>query len=268
MCGIGGILRTDGKPIPNKWLDAIDARIAYRGPDGHGRFRDRVEIDTPTGKKTVEVAFVHRRLSIIDHEDGSQPMVSQQGRDKSEGLVAVVFNGCIYNHRELRTELEAKGHQFATDHSDTEVLIHGWREWKEKLTDHLEGMYAFAIWDREAASLHLSRDAFGEKPLYIRETQTILEDDVCEAPVVAFASEASSLNVMPAPALVVGDSCRMQWLIPQIMFGYESSFLPGPDLIEIDSVGPGCSWQRCAAKPDSDLDTNSIDLHGHTDCKE
>ena len=78
MCGIGGILRTDGKPIPEEWLDAIDARIAYRGPDGHGRFRDRVEIDTPQGKRTVEVAFVHRRLSIIDHEDGTQPMVSQR----------------------------------------------------------------------------------------------------------------------------------------------------------------------------------------------
>ena len=186
MCGIGGILRTDGEPIPEEWLDAIDARIAYRGPDGQGRFRDRVEIDTPDGKRIVEIAFVHRRLSIIDHEDGAQPMVSQRGRNENEGLVAVVFNGCIYNHRELRKELEEKGHHFVTDHSDTEVLIHGWREWKEKLIDHLEGMYAFAIWDREAASLYLARDPFGEKPLY--HSPMYLDGDE-RTPCVAFANE-------------------------------------------------------------------------------
>lgn len=268
MCGIGGILRTDGEPIPDEWLDAIDARIAYRGPDGQGRFRDKIEIDTPDGKKTVEVAFVHRRLSIIDHEGGDQPMVSENGRDKSEGLVAVVFNGCIYNHRELRTELEGKDHKFVTNHSDTEVLIHGWREWKEKLTDHLEGMYAFAIWDREAASLYLARDAFGEKPLYIRETQTLIEGDVYGVPVTAFASDASSLTAMPAPEKVCGDSCRMQWLIPQIMFGYESRFLPGPDLIEIDTVGPGCSLHRVGVNPISDVETNLINLCGQADSKE
>jgi asparagine synthase (glutamine-hydrolysing) len=166
MCGIGGILRTDGRPIPEEWLDAIDARIAYRGPDGQGRFRDRVEVDTPQGKKTVEVAFVHRRLSIIDHADGGQPMVSERGRNEGEGLVAVVFNGCIYNHRKLRRELEAAGHRFATDHSDTEVLIHGHRQWGEQLCDHLEGMYAFAVWDRNAAAVTLARDWFGEKPLH------------------------------------------------------------------------------------------------------
>lgn len=260
MCGIGGILRTDGEPIPDEWLDAIDARIAYRGPDGQGRFRDRVEIDTPDGKRIVEVAFVHRRLSIIDHEDGAQPMVSKRGRNENEGLVAVVFNGCIYNHRELRKELEEKGHHFVTDHSDTEVLIHGWREWRGKLIDHLEGMYAFAVWDREAASLYLSRDPFGEKPLYVRETQTLRKDDSYEAPVVAFASEASSLWVMPAPNPVCGDSCRMQWLLPHLMFGYESLFFPGPDLIEIDPVSPGYGWRRRAAQPTSEIETNYVDL--------
>ncbi|MFB3104096.1 MAG: asparagine synthase (glutamine-hydrolyzing), partial [Pseudomonadales bacterium] len=207
------------------------------------------------------MAFVHRRLSIIDHEDGGQPMVSERGRNENEGLVAVVFNGCIYNHRELRNELESKGHHFVTDHSDTEVLIHGWREWKEKLIDHLEGMYAFAVWDREAASLYLARDPFGEKPLYVRETQTLLQDDSYEAPIVAFANEASSLWVMPAPNPVCGDSCRMQWLVPQLMFGYESLFFPGPDLIEIDPVSPGHGWRRHAAQPTSESEINCVDLH-------
>ncbi len=190
MCGIGGILRTDGEPIPEEWLDAIDARIAYRGPDGQGRFRDRVEIETPNGKRIVEIAFVHRRLSIIDHEDGGQPMVSERGRNDSEGIVAVVFNGCIYNHRELRDELESKGHYFVTDHSDTEVLIHGWREWKEELTDHLEGMYAFAIWDRVGATLTLARDLFGEKPLY---HGPIYHDRNEVNPCIVFASDARSI---------------------------------------------------------------------------
>jgi asparagine synthase (glutamine-hydrolysing) len=192
MCGIGGILRTDGQPIPEEWLDIIDARIAYRGPDGHGRFRDRVEIDDPSapnGKRVVEVAFVHRRLSIIDHKDGAQPMVSPRGRNDSEGLVAVVFNGCIYNHRELRRELESKGHRFVTDHSDTEVLIHGWREWEDRLIRHLEGMYAFAIWDRATTSICLARDLFGEKPLYCRDS--VASDGPIQP--IAFSSSRSAL---------------------------------------------------------------------------
>ena len=90
MCGIGGILRTDGKQIPDRWLDAIDARIAHRGPDGCGRFRDRIEISSPHGKRVIEVALVHRRMSIIDHAGGAQPMVSNRGRSKTEDLVAVV----------------------------------------------------------------------------------------------------------------------------------------------------------------------------------
>ncbi|MCH7790813.1 MAG: asparagine synthase (glutamine-hydrolyzing) [Planctomycetes bacterium] len=83
-----------------------------------------------------------------------------------EHTLAVVFNGCIYNHRGLRRELEAAGHVFTTDHSDTEVLLHGWREWKDKLADHLDGMYAFAIWDAATAEFFGCRDLSGEKPLY------------------------------------------------------------------------------------------------------
>jgi asparagine synthase (glutamine-hydrolysing) len=212
LCGIGGILRTDGQPIPEEWLDAIDARIAYRGPDGHGRFRDRVEIDDPTapgGKRVVEVAFVHRRLSIIDHKDGAQPMVSERGRKDSEGLVAVVFNGCIYNHRELRKELESKGHRFVTDHSDTEVLIHGWREWNEQLTSHLEGMFAFAIWDRGKTQLFLARDAFGEKPLY---WQRRFDDVESAGARWAFASEASCIGMSP-----IGDLTEPSWRISEYL---------------------------------------------------
>jgi asparagine synthase (glutamine-hydrolysing) len=175
MCGIGGILRVwpagvtpppAHESIPEAWLDAIDEAIKHRGPDGQGRFRDRA---VRADGSVVDVALVHRRLAIIDPACGQQPMVSERGRSEAEGLVAVVFNGCVYNHRELRRELEAAGHRFVTDHSDTEVLVHGWREWKAGLCERCDSMYAVAIWDRSSASLTLARDPFGEKPLYSSE---------------------------------------------------------------------------------------------------
>jgi asparagine synthase (glutamine-hydrolysing) len=207
MCGIGGILRRDGQLIADEWLDGIDARIAYRGPDGAGRFRDR------SGE--IEIALVHRRLSIIDHDTGSQPMVSECGRDDSEGLVAVVFNGCIYNHRDLRQQLEAEGHTFKTDHSDTESLIHAYRQWGPALTDHLEGMYAFALWDHDKQSLVLARDWFGEKPLYVR----VGEGD--QSGVIAFASDAQALGTL-WQATTVGNAARPRpsWTRRYLQLGY------------------------------------------------
>ncbi|GAB5495602.1 MAG: asparagine synthase (glutamine-hydrolyzing) [Phycisphaerales bacterium] len=191
MCGIAGIIRIhdpkDGDPpphleaIPEAWLDTLDESIKHRGPDGQGRFRDRAVRDDGT---IVDVALVHRRLSIIDHEGGHQPMVHDGERLRPDltyqpgetpivaseiepdlPLVAVVFNGCIYNHRELRKELEAKGHVFETDHSDTEVLVHGWREWEFKLHDQCDGMFAVLCWDQRNGQLASGCDAAGEKPL-------------------------------------------------------------------------------------------------------
>ncbi|MEM9082461.1 MAG: asparagine synthase-related protein [Planctomycetota bacterium] len=188
MCGIGGILRITKLgdqvvPIAEEELDSIDRRIAWRGPDGQGRFRDRVAC--PDGS-IVEVALVHRRLSIIDHEGGHQPMVwtpdhgvllppstPNQELDLREShpdqspLISLVFNGCIYNHRELRQELESLGHTFTSDHSDTETILHSWREWGARLTEHLEGMYAIVLWDRDDATIFAARDRFGEKPMRI-----------------------------------------------------------------------------------------------------
>lgn len=168
MCGLGAILRTDGEPIPGEWLDLIDARIAHRGPDDAGRFRDRAAMTAENDlTRSVEIAMVHRRLSIIDLADGRQPMVDPPDDDSAADRIAVIFNGCIYNHRALRTELESAGRTFQTDHSDTEVLLHGWREWGPALANRLEGMYAFALWDRSSGELIVGRDWFGQKPLYV-----------------------------------------------------------------------------------------------------
>ncbi|MFZ2874253.1 MAG: asparagine synthase-related protein [Phycisphaerales bacterium] len=146
--------------IPETWLDALDSAIAFRGPDGTGRFRDGVTL--PDGAR-VEVAIVHRRLAIVDPEGGSQPMRTPDGPD----LLAVAFNGCVYNHRALREELTRKGHRFSTDHSDTEVLLHGWREWGRGLPEHLNAMAAWLLWDRAGGRLVAGGDAHGEKPLLV-----------------------------------------------------------------------------------------------------
>jgi len=242
MCGIGGILRTDGRPIPEEWLDAIDARIAYRGPDGHGRFRDRVEFTDEKGEKRVaEVAFVHRRLSIIDHKDGAQPMVSERGRNDSEGLVAVVFNGCIYNHRELRTELESKGHRFVTDHSDTEVLIHGWREWKEELPEHLEGMYAFAVWDRGNRTLAFGNDWPGRKPIFTRDICRATPDGLFECSMLLFASEPLSLSdpSLPHSAHSHNEIPIQELLAEYLVAGCFLRAVMHPDGQEVEVLEPG-----------------------------
>jgi asparagine synthase (glutamine-hydrolysing) len=215
MCGLGGILRTDGRPIDETWLHAIDQRVAHRGPDGEGRFRDRVVLDHENTTLTAEIAFVHRRLSIIDHADGTQPMVSQRGRTDNEGLVAVVFNGCIYNHRELRGELSGLGHKFHTDHSDTEVLVHGWREWGSDLPEHLQGMFAFAIWDRSQGVLTLARDRFGKKPLYYRCEPAAKGNGL----LVVFASDARSAAVGLTPTISDHDAL-LESLGSYLQLGY------------------------------------------------
>src|SRR3954452_12862993 len=125
--------------------------LAPRGPDGEG-----IWLDGSAG-------LVHRRLAIIDlSELGAQPM-----RDDELGL-AVVFNGCIYNHRELRAELERLGHVFRST-SDTEVIMRGWREWGEGVVDRLAGMFAFALLEIESGRCTLVRDRLGIKPLYLAE---------------------------------------------------------------------------------------------------
>ena len=145
MCGIAGIVTKEQHK--RETAERMSERIAHRGPDGAGMYVDE------------DIALAHRRLSIIDLEGGAQPMYNE------DGSLVVVFNGEIYNYRELREELLTAGHVFGTN-SDTEVLLHGFEEWGDELPSKLRGMFAFALWDIAKKELFLARDHFGIKPLY------------------------------------------------------------------------------------------------------
>ena len=152
MCGIAGEIRFDGRRPAVEAVAAITERLASRGPDGAGLW------------SSGAAALGHRRLAIIDlSRRGDQPMV-----DPELGLT-VVFNGCIYNHRQLRAELEAAGYRFFSN-SDTEVLLKGWHRWGEGLVERLAGMFAFALVERDSGRAVLARDRLGIKPLYLAET--------------------------------------------------------------------------------------------------
>jgi asparagine synthase (glutamine-hydrolysing) len=150
MCGIAGFLNlttTTPNHSAEAVLNSMCDRIVHRGPDSEGLWSDD------------QAALGMRRLSIIDLHTGDQPVFSC---DRS---VVVMMNGELYNYREVRAELEAKGHKFTTQ-SDTEILPHLYEEYGDALVDHLNGMFAFSLWDTRRKKLILARDRFGEKPLY------------------------------------------------------------------------------------------------------
>src|SRR6478672_9032970 len=150
MCGIVAVASFS----PRDWSDvagAMSDEIVHRGPDDSGLAAIPAE----------GVALAMRRLSIVDIDGGHQPMWDEHRR------VCVVFNGEIYNCGELRAQLVALGRRFTTNHSDTEVLVHGYLQWGTELFSKLNGMFAITLWDCERRELVLARDRAGEKPLYL-----------------------------------------------------------------------------------------------------
>ena len=176
MCGIAGLISAD----PERRIESMLNCIEHRGRDDQG-----VWTSPQTSHTGQSVCFGHRRLSIIDTSSGGhQPMLSADGR------FVVTFNGELYNYREVRAELIAKGHQFRTQ-SDTEVLLSAWAEWNEACLPKLNGMFAFALWDNEERRLYLVRDRVGIKPLYYADCQKPDREGGHAA--LAFASEIKSI---------------------------------------------------------------------------
>jgi len=167
MCGFAGFVGAGSEAD----IKAMAARLIHRGPDDEAFHIDHAE----------RIFLGFRRLIVLDPAAGRQPMTTVNGD------LTVVFNGEIYNHADLRRELEAKGCRFQSDHSDTEVLLHGYAVWGEDLPLHLEGMFAFALWDKPRRRIFGARDRFGEKPFYYAAVPGLF----------VFGSEITALHAHP-----------------------------------------------------------------------
>ena len=190
MCGIAGIVDFRGASVAPPVLQAMTDAIAHRGPDGEGHWIEG------------GVGFGHRRLAVIDLSPlAHQPMVSQDNR------YVLTYNGEIYNFRELRTELEAMGYPFRS-RSDSEVLLTAWIAWGAKAFNRLNGMFAFAIWDRTEKTLTLARDRYGIKPLYISELPQGL----------AFGSEQKAILARPGTSVSVDREALLEYFTFQNLF--------------------------------------------------
>ena len=202
MCGIAGIYSTS-TPVPQAALEQLAAALQHRGPDATAYHRSGT------------LGLVHTRLSIIDLAGGNQPLYT------ADHQLCVVANGEIYNHIELRTELEARGHVFST-HSDCETILYAYREYGDRFVEHLFGMFAFALYDVAQERLLLVRDRLGIKPLFLR----------ADGQGVRFASEIKALLNADAPPVVQVDA---------LLQYFQSNFISGAQTIVagIEKVLPG-----------------------------
>lgn len=207
MCGIAGFFGQGSVEDLQRMTDAL----IHRGPDEEGLWVDE-----------AKGAYLgHRRLSILDVAGGHQPMWTRDGR------LGIVFNGEIYNFAELRQELEDAGHRFETHHSDTEVLLHGYRQWGRDLTTRLNGMWAFALYDKKSGILFCSRDRAGKKPFYY----------TLQNGTFAFASELT--------ALIKHQSIQATVSIRSLKKYFAYGYIPSPLSLynEISKLPAGCSLE-------------------------
>ena len=197
MCGICGVIHFDGKPATRQLLAAINDRLRHRGPDGEGYL-----IDGAAG-------LAMRRLKIIDIAGSDQPLYNE------DGSIALVFNGEIYNFRELRGRLYSLGHRFRSE-GDAEAIVHLYEEYGEDALTHLRGMFALALWDARRGKLLLARDRFGQKPLYYYQNSKTF----------VFASEIKAILAHPdAPRVSRFGADDGRALADYLSFGY----LPAPE---------------------------------------
>ena len=220
MCGICGILNTDGQPGAEAVLRSMTAAIAHRGPDGEG-----FHLRGPVG-------LGHRRLAIIDPECGAQPMGNEDGE------VWITYNGEIYNFQEIRAELETRGDVFRT-RSDTEMVVHAYEEWGTDCLKRFRGMFAFAIADHRRRELFLARDPLGIKPLfYFFEKNTF-----------AFASELQALRALPGveweiDLQAIDHYLYLQYIpAPRTVFRHGHKLRPG-HFLTVPFSGPPAAPER------------------------
>jgi asparagine synthase (glutamine-hydrolysing) len=230
VCGICGVLALDGRAVDPGWVNAMASRLVHRGPDSAGELA------------RGPVALGVRRLAIIDIAGGDQPIANEDGR------IHVVQNGEIFNFGELRRELEAAGHRFATA-SDTEVLVHLYEEEGPGFVARLRGMFALALWDEDRRRLVLARDRFGIKPLFVHQTSTRL----------AFASELSSLAELPGLAREVDPDALNAFLtfnsVPGPLAIYRGcrKLLPGHVLVAENGAVREERYARPAPAPEAEI---------------
>ena len=190
MCGIAGIFNLNGEPVSPVLLRKMTDAIAHRGPDGEGFYTDSF------------IGLGHRRLAIIDLSPaGHQPMATAQNQ------YVITYNGEVYNFQELRTELEALGHQFRS-RSDTEVVLYAYKEWGAKCLDKFNGHFAFAVWDKTKQELFLARDRYGTKPLYY----------TFASPYFIFASEQKAILAHPAVKREIDPEALLEYFTFQNLF--------------------------------------------------
>ena len=219
MCGIAGIFsyRPSAPPVDREELLRIREAMVRRGPDGAGLWLS----------KDSSVGLAHRRLAILDlSENGAQPMATPDGQ------LRIVFNGEIYNYREMRDRLKAKGYAFISD-TDTEVLLYAYREYGQGMVEKLRGMFAFAIWDEKKRGLFLARDHFGIKPLYFHDDGETLR----VASQVKAVLAGGGIKTQPEPAGHVG---FFLWgCVPEPYTLYRNLFaLPAGHTLWADQCGP------------------------------
>ena len=234
MCGIYGILGRPELKIDRGLVQRMGEVTHHRGPDGTGFFGDE------------QLMMGMNRLAIIDVEGGQQPIFNE------EQSVVVVCNGEIYNFRELRKDLEARGHRFSTG-SDTEVIVHLYEEYGDDCINHLSGMFAFAIWDRRNRRLLLARDKLGIKPLYVAECAGRL----------LFASELKSILEFPEFRREINPEALREYLAlgyvpaPLCMLKGVEKLLPGMMLVADESGGERRQYFNLCTDIDSSRDESS-----------
>ena len=214
MCGICGIFYPGSEQnVDGDNLAKMNRQITHRGPDDDGFVVEG------------NIGLAARRLSIIDVSNGHQPIANE---DES---VWIVFNGEIYNHGELRADLQARGHRYRT-RSDTETIVHLYEEYGRDCVNHLRGMFAFAIWDRRRQTLFIARDRLGIKPVYYRyEGGTLL-----------FGSEIKAILAYPGVRAELNEAALAEYLAfgylsgPETMFAGIRKLLPG-NILEMDAAG-------------------------------